>query len=128
MWIRRSVVGLGILTIALSAPLGFTKDKGKWKDKDKGRWSQSYGNRDYRYTYGNRDYRYYDYDRDRSYRTGEHIKYRGMDRNSDGVITRGEWRGNGNSFRRHDYNNDGVLSGREVRPGSRGRGNGRWKY
>jgi hypothetical protein len=40
-----------------------------------------------------------------------------MDSNGDGRITRREWRGNDNSFRNHDCNRDGVLSGNEVRPG-----------
>ena len=44
-------------------------------------------------------------------------RFRGMDRNRDGVITRSEWRGNSNSFRNQDWNGDGVLSGREVRTG-----------
>jgi Ca2+-binding EF-hand superfamily protein len=44
------------------------------------------------------------------------IRYRGMDRNNDGVISRGEWRGSDRSFRVHDWNNDGVLSGDEVNP------------
>lgn len=43
------------------------------------------------------------------------MRYRGMDRNRDGVITRAEWRGNEPSFRQHDRNNDGVLSADEVR-------------
>ena len=43
------------------------------------------------------------------------IRFRGMDRNRDGVISRSEWRGNSNSFRNQDWNGDGVLSGREVR-------------
>ena len=42
-------------------------------------------------------------------------RFRGMDRNGDGVIDRSEWRGNARSFRNQDWNNDGVLSGREVR-------------
>ena len=41
-------------------------------------------------------------------------RFRGMDRNRDGVITRVEWRGNDQSFRRHDANNDGVLSAAEI--------------
>ena len=40
-----------------------------------------------------------------------------MDDNRDGVITRREWRGNGESFRRHDWNRNGVLSGAEVTRG-----------
>jgi len=40
-----------------------------------------------------------------------------MDKNNDGVITRAEWSGNDQSFREHDTNGDGILSGDEVRPG-----------
>jgi Ca2+-binding EF-hand superfamily protein len=46
-------------------------------------------------------------------------RFRGMDRNSDGVITRDEWRGSAQSFRVHDWNGDGVLSGAEVRTDAR---------
>ncbi|MBK5298514.1 MAG: hypothetical protein JJE40_15285 [Vicinamibacteria bacterium] len=42
-------------------------------------------------------------------------RFRGMDQNHDGVITRAEWRGNDQSFRQHDRNGDGKLSGDEVR-------------
>jgi Ca2+-binding EF-hand superfamily protein len=48
-------------------------------------------------------------------------RYQNMDDNSDGVISRGEWRGSDQSFRRHDWNNDGVLSGDELRAGARRR-------
>ena len=41
-------------------------------------------------------------------------RFRGMDRNNDGVITRNEWRGSRQSFDVHDWNNDGVLTGQEV--------------
>lgn len=44
----------------------------------------------------------------------QQMRFRGMDSNNDGVITRDEWRGSLRSFRRHDRNNDGVLSGNEV--------------
>jgi Ca2+-binding EF-hand superfamily protein len=47
------------------------------------------------------------------------IRFQAMDTNHDGVITRREWRGNDRSFRNHDWNNDGILSGDEVRPGAR---------
>jgi len=40
-----------------------------------------------------------------------------MDRNGDGAITRAEWRGSDRSFRAHDWNGDGTLSGDEVRVG-----------
>jgi len=46
------------------------------------------------------------------------IRFRGMDRNGDGTITRDEWRGSDRSFRVHDWNHDGVLSGDEVRVGA----------
>jgi Ca2+-binding EF-hand superfamily protein len=46
------------------------------------------------------------------------MRFQGMDRNHDGVITRDEWRGNDRSFRNHDWNGDGRLSGDEVRPGA----------
>ena len=42
------------------------------------------------------------------------MRFRGMDADNDGVITRDEWRGSAESFRQHDTNNDGVLSGDEV--------------
>jgi len=49
----------------------------------------------------------------------EQMRFQGMDRNKDGVITRSEWRGNDQSFSNEDWNGDGVLSGDEVRPGVR---------
>jgi hypothetical protein len=57
-------------------------------------------------------------------------RYTGIDRNRDGVITRAEWPGNDTSFRQHDRNRDGLLSGVEVRSEWRRRddnGNGRNK-
>lgn len=46
------------------------------------------------------------------------MRFRAMDTNNDGVVTRAEWRGNDRSFRNHDWNNDGVLSGDELRVGA----------
>jgi len=46
------------------------------------------------------------------------MRFQGMDRNHDGVVTRREWRGSDQSFRAHDWNGDGVLSGDEVRVGA----------
>lgn len=46
--------------------------------------------------------------------TSEQMRFRGMDTDNDGVITRSEWRGNDQSFRVQDSNRDGVLSGVEV--------------
>lgn len=51
-------------------------------------------------------------------RQRENMRFRGMDTNNDGRITRAEWRGNDRAFRNHDWNGDGVLSGNEVRPGA----------
>ena len=45
------------------------------------------------------------------------MRFRGMDANGDGQIQRTEWRGSVQSFRVHDWNQDGVLAGDEVRPG-----------
>lgn len=52
-------------------------------------------------------------------------RFQGMDSNRDGVITRAEWRGNAQSFRQHDWNGDGVLSGDEVRTGAQRQTNNR---
>jgi Ca2+-binding EF-hand superfamily protein len=41
-----------------------------------------------------------------------------MDTNGDGMISRSEWRGSDQSFQRHDWNGDRVLSGNEVRVGA----------
>jgi Ca2+-binding EF-hand superfamily protein len=45
------------------------------------------------------------------------IRFQEMDANNDGRVTRQEWRGAARSFEVHDWNNDGVLSGEEVRIG-----------
>lgn len=50
------------------------------------------------------------------------MRFRAMDTNADGVITRSEWRGSDRSFERHDWNGDGVLSGAEVWPSDVPRG------
>ena len=42
-------------------------------------------------------------------------RVRDMDTDRDGVVTRAEWRGSDEAFRKHDTNGDGVLSGQEVR-------------
>jgi Ca2+-binding EF-hand superfamily protein len=46
------------------------------------------------------------------------MRFAPMDANRDGRIQRREWRGSAQSFRVHDWNNDGVLSGDEVRQGA----------
>jgi hypothetical protein len=42
-----------------------------------------------------------------------------MDRNGDGRVTRQEWTGTREAFDERDWNQDGVLSGTELRPGAR---------
>ncbi len=51
---------------------------------------------------------------ERARREQRQRRFRGMDTNRDGVITRSEWRGNEQSFERHDRNHDGVLAGDEI--------------
>jgi EF hand len=46
------------------------------------------------------------------------IRFAAMDTNRDGIIQRSEWRGNDRSFANQDWNNDGELSGDEVRVGA----------
>jgi hypothetical protein len=46
------------------------------------------------------------------------MRFREMDRNNDGVVTRSEWRGSEQSWRVHDWNSEGILSGDEVRTGA----------
>lgn len=48
----------------------------------------------------------------------DEMRFHEMDRNNDGVIARNEWRGSAQSFRVHDWNGDGLLSGDEVRAGA----------
>jgi len=57
-------------------------------------------------------------DQQRNSQSRAAMRFRAMDTNRDGVITRREWRGSDASFRAHDWNGDGVLSGAEVRVGA----------
>lgn len=45
-------------------------------------------------------------------------RFQAMDTNRDGAISRSEWRGSDQSFQRHDWNGDRVLSGNEIRVGA----------
>jgi Ca2+-binding EF-hand superfamily protein len=49
-------------------------------------------------------------------------RFRTMDTNNDGVISRTEWNGSRQSFETHDWNNDDVLSGDEVNEATARRG------
>lgn len=55
-------------------------------------------------------------------------RYRALDTNNDGRITRSEWRGNNRSFQAQDWNGDGVLSGNEVGTGARPRPAGAYDF
>ena len=46
------------------------------------------------------------------------IRFQEMDKNNDRVIARSEWQGSEESFRLHDWDGDGILSGDEVRLGA----------
>jgi Ca2+-binding EF-hand superfamily protein len=46
-------------------------------------------------------------------------RFRGMDRNADGAISSGEWRGNRRTFNNHDWNRDGLIAGEELTRESR---------
>lgn len=47
------------------------------------------------------------------------IRFRDVDRNHDGVVSRDEWPGDDESFRQRDRNGDGVLSREEMNQGGR---------
>jgi hypothetical protein len=49
-------------------------------------------------------------------------RFRAMDANNDGVISRTEWSGSRQSFETHDWNNDNVLSGDEINEATARRG------
>jgi Ca2+-binding EF-hand superfamily protein len=53
------------------------------------------------------------------------MRFEAMDTNHDGAISRKEWQGSDRSFRVHDWNRDGELSGDEVRIGAQR--NARWE-
>jgi len=52
----------------------------------------------------------------------EQRRFRGMDTDNNGIISRTEWRGSRQSFDVHDWNNDDVLTGDEVNESSAPRG------
>jgi Ca2+-binding EF-hand superfamily protein len=61
--------------------------------------------------------------RDRQDAQGRQMRFRNMDSDGDGVITRAEWRGSLQAFQQQDTNGDNVLSGPEVWTAGRGTGN-----
>lgn len=54
---------------------------------------------------------------------GAGMRFRRMDTNNDGAISRTEWRGNPRTFNTYDWNNDGRLAGDEVSVLAQRRGN-----
>jgi hypothetical protein len=99
------------VSAALASPMIHAYDKGKGKAKGKAKHEDK--DKEKPPSSGGHDR---DDDRDDDHGDGG-MRFRGMDANGDGRITRREWRGNDNSFSNHDCNHDGVLSGNEVRPG-----------
>ena len=97
---------LTTLTLALSLPLvlAATADASPGKDKGKDKQQKQVLKHDDHDDHGKHD---------------GNMRFHGIDKNNDGRITRAEWPGNDVSFDNHDWNDDGVLSGDEVRPGAR---------
>lgn len=54
---------------------------------------------------------------------GNSMRFRRMDTNNDGAISRSEWRGSPQAFNTYDWNNDGALKGEEVSVAAQRRGN-----
>ena len=67
-----------------------------------------------------RAYGYNDPNQNRS--QNQNSRFKGMDRNGDGVITRDEWRGNDKSFDKHDRDRDGVISAADQQFTKQGHG------
>ena len=98
----------GLLALALGAASAHADDR--YRKTNGGYGDDRNDDRMYKDgVYADDDYQYGDQARVTNNR------FRGMDRNHDGVISRYEWRGDERSFRNQDWNDDGVLSGREVR-------------
>jgi hypothetical protein len=55
---------------------------------------------------------------ERSASNNPQMRYADLDRNHNGMIEKNDWRGSPRSFSIRDWNNDGVLSGDEVRVGA----------
>jgi Ca2+-binding EF-hand superfamily protein len=91
MKVSRSVVALALAAMIMAPAGASAQGRGRGAAKPAGRQEQSENRRE-----------------------GKEMRFRAMDVDNDGVITRDEWRGNDESFRQHDTNRDGVLSGDEV--------------
>jgi hypothetical protein len=51
--------------------------------------------------------------------SGGTMRFQTLDTNRNGIIERGEWRGDDRAFANEDWNGDGKLSGDEVVPGAK---------
>ena len=125
MLLKKLVFVVILALFASGSSSAWAKDRGgKGNGKAKAQKYEERRDREDRY-YGKRD-SYRDDDRDDRDRDGwgdrdvrDRMRYQGIDKNRDGFITRREWPGNDQSFRQHDRNGDGVLSGSELREDSR---------
>ena len=91
MKVRRSVAMLALSALIVAPASVNTQGRGRGNERRAERQEQSENRRE-----------------------GREMRFRAMDVDNDGVITRDEWRGNDESFRQQDTNRDGVLSGDEV--------------
>ena len=107
-------IGIGALVFAVASPVAFAQGKGQGKAKGTPK-VQTPATAKQQQKQAAKQQRKQDERADK--RASEQIRFYGLDRNNDGVITRAEWSGNDRSFREHDTNVDGILSGAEVRPG-----------
>ena len=97
-------IGIAALAFSVASPAALAQGKGKAVAKGRARAQAQQQQR---------------LDEQSARQSAEQIRFYGMDKNNDGVITRAEWSGNDQSFREHDTNGDGILSGDEVRPGGK---------
>ena len=95
-------IGILALAFGLASPAALAQGKGKGTGKGRAKAQARQQEKQ---------------DEQSARQSAEQIRFYGMDKNNDGVITRAEWSGNDQSFREHDTNGDGILSGDEVRPG-----------
>ncbi|HET8548048.1 MAG TPA: hypothetical protein VFL57_08590 [Bryobacteraceae bacterium] len=111
----RTLLPVAALAAALAMP-GIAKDKGKhqgnhdgWQSRSRSAdWDRRTDTEWRRYT--QKDLRRRTTEREMRHGIG---RMRGLDSNGDGIISRGEWRGNDQSFSRHDRDGDGLITSRD---------------
>lgn len=107
-------IGIGALVFAVASPAAFAQGKGQGKAKGTAKVQTPAAKKQQQKQTAKQQQKH---DDRADKRASEQMRFYGLDRNNDGVITRAEWSGNDRSFREHDTNVDGILSGAEVRPG-----------